>query len=234
MLYPVDSVIEWNLESYSNMFKNKHVLDLACHNGDSTRKIKQSGSSSVVGVDIRNELINHALSINQDNDICYFCNDFTDYNFLDNQVKNVQVITQFGALYHMFDHFRFFSHILKPNIEYILLETLYGPETSNPSMFWGYEPVDFYQNGWMDGVDTIPNGTPNLSWIIQSANIFNFNIDFVEKRYAVTNFENITDQETNKRMIVRLYNSKLFPNIIPLSLNEIWMWNDNNKIIGII
>lgn len=234
MLYPLDNAISWNLQSYASMFKNKHVLDLACHNGDSTRKIKQSGSASVVGVDIRRDQIDYAISINQDNDICYFCNDFTDYNFLDDQVKNVQVITQFGALYHMFDHFRFFSHILKPHIEYVLLETIYGPESSNPEMFWGFEPVDYYLNGWMSEVSTIPHGSPNLSWIMQSANIFNFNIDFVEKRYAVTDFKNVTDHETNKRMVVRLYNSKLFPNIIPLSMDEIWMWNDDNKIIGTI
>ena len=228
------SDIDWNLKSYADMFKNKHVLDLACHHGDSTRKIKQFGSASVVGVDIRDELIDYAKNINQDINIRYFCSDITDYNFLDDQVKNVQVISHFGALYHMFDHFRFFSHILKPHIEYVLLETLYGPETSNPDMFWGYEPVDSDINGWMSGVDIIPHGTPNLSWILQSAKIFNFNIDFVEKRYISTNFENLTDHETNKRMIVRLYNSKLFPDIIPLSLDEIWIWNDDNKLIGTI
>jgi ubiquinone/menaquinone biosynthesis C-methylase UbiE len=216
------------------MFKNKHVLDLACHNGDSTRKIKQFGSISVVGVDVRRECIDYAMSMSDDSDIRYLCNDFTDYKFLDDQVKNVQVISQFGALYHMFDHFRFFSHILKPHIECVLLETLYGPETSDPAMFWGFEPVDFYLNGWIDDVDTIPHGSPNLSWILQSAKIFNFNIDFVEKRYVSTSFKNITNQEKNKRMIVRLYNSKLFPDHTPLSLDEIWMWNDDNKIIGTI
>jgi SAM-dependent methyltransferase len=233
-LYPLDSRLHWNLHPYAGMFKNKRVLDLACYNGDSTRTIKQFGSTSVVGIDIRSDQIDYAVSVNHDPDIHYFCNDFTDYKFLDSQVNNVQVISQFGALYHMFDHFRFFSHILKPHIEYVLLETLYGPETPTPNMVWGYEPVDHYLNGWMEGVDTIPHRSPNLSWILQSAKIFNFNIDFVEKRYASTDFKNIADQESNKRMIVRLYNSKLFPNITPLSLDEIWMWNDDNKIIGTI
>jgi SAM-dependent methyltransferase len=224
--------LDWNLESYRDLFRDKQVLDLACHGGNSSFRIKKCGANSVLGVDIRSDLISHAISVNQDQNIQFVCNDITDYIFLTPVVDQANVVTCFGALYHLFDHFRFFSHILKSNIDYCVLETLYGPETPNPEMFWGYEPTNVNLNGWMSDVEIIPHGTPNLSWIKQSANIFGFDIDFIARRYVQSDFSKVTDENRNKRMVVRLYNTKKFSHTAQLDISEIWEWNNDNLVQG--
>lgn len=224
--------LNWDVESYKSCFINQQVLDLACHSGDSSVRIKNCGAKSVVGVDIREQLIANARSINQDTAIDFICNDITDYNFLSPLVNKSTVITCFGALYHLFDHFRFLSHVLKPNIDYCLIETLYGPESPNPEMYWGFEDTDSILNGWLDGVNVIPHGSPNISWIKQSANIFGFDVDFIARRYSQTDFSKVTDENSNKRMVVRLYNTKKFSYNTPLQLNDIWQWSDDNLVQG--
>lgn len=224
--------ISWNLENHKKLFLNQNVLDLACHDGDSTFRIKNCGAKNVLGVDIRENLILKAQKQVTDQSVEFFCHDITDYNFLKPLVEKSTVITCFGVLYHLFDHFRFLSQLLKPNIRYCLIETLYGPESPNAEMFWGYEATKISTNGWAEGLDFIPHGTPNLSWIKQSANIFGFDIDFVQKRYVSHDFSKVIDQETNKRMTVRLFNAKMFNNVVPLSLDSIWEWNNDNLIQG--
>jgi 2-polyprenyl-3-methyl-5-hydroxy-6-metoxy-1,4-benzoquinol methylase len=51
-------MLNWRLEDYRELFVKKQVLDLACHNGKSSFRIKKCGASSVHGVDIRSNLIN--------------------------------------------------------------------------------------------------------------------------------------------------------------------------------
>jgi SAM-dependent methyltransferase len=160
------------------VINNKHVLDLACHDGESTKLIQSLGANHIYAVDIRQHLIEKAKRKIQGN-VDFFVHDITDYNFLKNLVEKSQTVVCLGVFYHLFDHFRFLSKILQPNIDYVLIETVCGPETINPEMFWGFEPTDRDINGWLEGVSIIPNGTPNLSWIVQSANIFGFELDWI-------------------------------------------------------
>jgi SAM-dependent methyltransferase len=222
--------IGWNLSRHQEIFKNNAVLDLACHGGDSTQKIADCGAAEVVGIDIRSSLIDYAKKHNTRPNVSYFCNDITNYGFISPLVSQSQIITCFGVLYHLFDHFRFFQHIMQSHVKYIVFETLYGPETKNPGMFCGYESVYEDKNGWASGVDIIPFGTPNISWISQSAKIFNFEIEFIEKWYANLDFNNVLDHETNKRIVIRLFNRNFFPEKKSLDLEDIWEWNDSNLI----
>jgi SAM-dependent methyltransferase len=204
--------INWNLERHNSMFKDKNVLDLGCHTGDSSRKIASFGAKSVTGIEIRQSSLDLAVQETTSSNINYFCEDITNYNFINPLVAQSEVVACFGVFYHLFDHFRFLSCILKPNIEYVLLETLQGPDSPDPGMFWSFEPTDSEWNGWFNNLTEIPAGSPNISWITQSAKLFGFEVDFLEYYYGF-------GVDTNRRMIVRLYNSKIFPEKQSLLLN---------------
>lgn len=250
------------LSSNAKLFKNKTVLDLACHSGESTKIISELGARHVYAVDVRPELINKAQQELAASNVEFIVGDITDYQLLPGLVTNSNVITCFGVLYHLFDHFRFFSHVLKSNIEYVLFETEFGAESLNPLMDWGFEVTDHILHGHHKDLKIIPNGTPNLSWILQSADIFGFKCDWIEfygnktskNRKEITSeeyltiagpdwpsyFEIISNNSipefveveisqflysfTNRRMIIRLYNSNLI-NSTPLALQDIYQWS---------
>lgn len=161
-----------------DILKNKTVLDLACHTGESTKIIHSLGAKHVYGVEVREELVNRARQRLCANNVEFFTADITDYNFMSPLVKNSNTITCFGVLYHLFDHFRFLSQIFAPNIEYVLFETEFGPETLNPQMVWGFETTNRILHGYSGDLKIIPNGTPNLSWILHSSEIFGFKCDW--------------------------------------------------------
>jgi SAM-dependent methyltransferase len=163
----------------SEIFKNKTVLDLACHTGESTKIIHKLGAAQIWAVDIRPELINQAQQTVSASNIEFIVGDITDYQLIPDLVSVSNTISCFGVLYHLFDHFRFFSHILKPNIEHVLIETEFGSESLNPEMHWGFESTDRILNGRHNDLKVIPHGTPNLSWILQSADIFGFKCDWI-------------------------------------------------------
>ena len=181
------------LKYNEHMIKNKTVLDLACHDGVSTGNIKNLGSKYIYGVEARKELIDTAKNNVQEN-VEFFVGDIQDDSLISPLVKKSDTVIVLGVLYHLYNHFGFFSLILKPNIEHVLIETIAGPETLNPEMFWGFEKVDSSKMGWHDTANVIPNGTPNLSWILQAAKAFGFDCDWVKyygflrpkTRYTVT------------------------------------------------
>ena len=161
-----------------HIIDQKSVLDLACHDGQSTKIIQDLGADHIYAVDIRSHLIDFARN-NIKGNVDFFVHDITDYDFLEPLVAKSQTVILLGAFYHLFDHFRFLSKILQPNIEHVLIETVCGPETINPEMFWAFERTDLDLNGWLAGISTIPNGTPNLSSIMQCARIFGFDLDWL-------------------------------------------------------
>ena len=167
------------LTKHQDSLRNKVVLDLACHDGESTHVIQQLGALHIFGVDVRSHLIEAAREKITGN-VDFFVGDITDPAMISQLVDKSDTVVILGVLYHLFDHFRFLSTILKPNIQHCIIETVCGPESLNPEMFWGFEKTDRDTNGWYASIDTIPNGTPNLSWIIQSSKIFGFDCDWVE------------------------------------------------------
>lgn len=164
----------------AELFKNKIVLDLACHSGQSTKVIHELGAKHVYAVDVRPELINKAQQELAVSNVEFIVGDITDYQLLPSLVTNSNIITCFGVLYHLFDHFRFFSHILKSNIEYVLFETEFGTESLNPTMDWGFEVTDNILHGYHENLKIIPNGTPNLAWILQASDVFGFKCDWIK------------------------------------------------------
>lgn len=251
------------LQLNNKILQNRIVLDLACHTGKSTDLILQNNAKHVYAVDIRPNLIEQAKATVVGN-VDFYVGDITNPDLICPLVSKSQTITFFGALYHLFDHFRFFSHILKPNIEHVLIETEFGTESANPEMVWGFENIGNILHGWAGDCKIIPNGTPNLSWIINSAQIFGFKCDWVHcygrsKKMEPKNLTHedylairgpswptyndvILEKDTvpqfvldeinqmlstypaeDRRMILRLYNSKIIDSV-PLDINDIYKW----------
>lgn len=250
------------LQINNHILKDKTVLDLACHDGISTDLILKNGAKHVYAIDIRSHLIEKARS-NITGPVDFFVGDITNNSLTSSLIEQSNTVTCFGVFYHLFDHFRFFKQILRPNIEYVLMETIFGPETLNPEMFWGFEVTNDDLHGWMEDVNLIPNGTPNLSWIIQSSRIFGFECDWVHcygrkktkfrkhitheeymqvagtdwppyvdiisnvdtPKFVEEELEQMLGQysETHRRMILRLYNTKLVDSI-PLEIKDIYKW----------
>lgn len=215
-----------DLIDQKKIFKDNHVLDLACHNGHSSSIIKKSGAQSVTGIEVRETLVDQAKSC-YGKEITFLTGDITDADLMKKYVATHDVVVALGVLYHLYDHFNFLSLILRPNVKHVILETLYGPESQEPGMFWGFESVFSDINGWNNEVDVIPHGTPNLSWILQVADLFGFSCDYVRKYYRTTNW----DQPDNSRMVIRLFNRK---SIISQSLRieDIYEWNNDQLVIG--
>jgi SAM-dependent methyltransferase len=164
----------------AKLLNQQVVLDLACHTGESTELIHQLGAQHVYAIDARQDLVAKAQQRLPYANIDFFVGDITDAALTADLVAKSDTVTCFGVLYHLFDHFRFLSQILKPNIKHVLIETLFGIESFNPEMSWGFENTENIYHGWFQGCAVIPNGTPNISWILQAAEVFGFSCDWIE------------------------------------------------------
>ena len=212
----------------TNILQNKTVLDLACHDGKSTEIIHKLGANHVYAVDIRSDLIESAQRRLNAKNVEFFVGDITDNQMISNLVANSNTVTCFGALYHLFDHFNFLSYILKPNIEYVLLETEFGAESLNPEMYWAFERTDRILNGWYKDFKLVPHGTPNLAWILQSAELFGFSCDWIEfygskikkTRYHVTAEEYLTIAGSSWPSFQELMSSNPIPKFVENEISQ--------------
>jgi SAM-dependent methyltransferase len=161
-----------------HVIKDKIVLDLACHIGVSTKIIQDLGAKYVYGLEGRENLVQTAKQ-NVDGNVEFIVGDMTDSTVILPLVEKSQTIVCIGSLYHLYDHFRFFQYIFQPHVEYCIISTLFGPESINPEMWWGFENTHDIYNGFYKNLPIIPHGTPNLSWIVNSAKIFGFECDWI-------------------------------------------------------
>lgn len=166
------------LKYNQRLITNKTVLDLACHAGESTKIIKDLGANFVYGVEAREGLIQKAKN-NIKGNVNFFVGDIQDQKLIAPLVKKCQSVILLGVLYHLYNHFGLFTHILRPNIDYVLIETVAGPDTMNPAMAWGFENTSSVLHGWHSETENVPHGTPNLAWIFKSAENFGFRCDWI-------------------------------------------------------
>ena len=218
------------LKHNQKLFQNKNVVDLGCHDGQSSSLLSDLGADWVFAIDIRQDLIKSARTKNKTKPICFFTNDITNYGLVDALVSESQVVTCFGAFYHLTDNFTFLDHVCKDNIEYVIIETMFGAESPNAFLFPLFENTCHRGNGYHPKYSKVPVCQPNLSWIYQAINQIGFKLDYVEKYYRRTDFENLTDFETNKRMILKIYNPNLIKKTNYLKFKDIWEWNENNLV----
>ena len=166
------------LKINESMIKDKIVVDLACHDGESTALIQSLGSEKVLAVEIREHLLSKAQQHVKGN-VQWYHGDITNAGLIVPLIEQSNTVIVLGVLYHLFDHFRFLSNVLRPNIEHCLIETVCGPESLNPEMFWGFEKTNDDRNGFFGNHDRIAHGTPNTAWIIEAAKIFGFECDWI-------------------------------------------------------
>ena len=164
--------LEDYVKYHADILPGKRVLDLACADGRSTQLFLDHGVASVDAVEINQHWVNTARK-NLNNRARVFQGNITDGSLMVDLVAKTDIVSCFGAFYHLHDHFRLFELIMRPNVQHVIIETLFGPESGNPQMFWGYEEID-----WVDHKKKIPHGAPNISWIVHSARIFGFECDF--------------------------------------------------------
>lgn len=213
------------LKYNQHAIQDKVVLDLACHDGQSTGIIQDLGAKYTYAVEARQELVDIAKSNVQGN-VEFFVGDIQDDSLIAPLAEKSNTVIAIGVFYHLYNHFGFFGSILKPNVEHVILETIAGPETLNPEMFWGFEKANYKLNGWHKTAKFIPNGTPNLSWIVQSARIFGFECDWVhyygtpepKKRYQITIEEYLSIRDESWPDFETIISSKSLPEHI---LNDI-------------
>jgi SAM-dependent methyltransferase len=216
------------LDDIKDIFVGKSIVDMCCHSGQSTKLTLEYGAASATGFDLSEAAINIALKAYTDPNIKFECHDISDHDYVSSLVSQAQIVTSFGNFYHMHDHYRLLKIMCQPNIEYLVLDSLYGPETNLPSMVWQcHQP--------MSGLGyrlpaNIPKGTPNISWIAQVCDIFGFKLDYVHKYYSTVNFDTVVDHDANKRMMLKFYNSKLIDKNTYLKIDDVWEWSDNQLI----
>jgi hypothetical protein len=215
------------LNDIKNIFVSKSVVDMCCHSGQSTNLAIEYGAKNAIGFDLSKTAIDIATNTYTSPEIRFECRDVNDHEYISSLISQTQIVMSFGNFYHMYDHYRLLKIMCHPNVEYILLDSLYGPETCNPQMSWSLQ----HPHGFEYQLSTkIPKGTPNISWIMQVCDTFGFKLDYVHKYYSTMDFNKVTDHEANKRMLLKFYNSKHTSKNSYLKIDDVWKWSDDQKI----
>lgn len=218
------------LRRIAPLIKNKKVLDLACHDGTSSMILSDVGAKSVVGVDIRRDLIDIANQLREGRNIFYFCNDIENLDLIRALVKESEVVICLGAFYHLRNNFDWLDTVCADNIEYVMLETVFGVESPQAHVFPLFENTSLKANGYHPKYERVPVNQVNLSWIYQAMIQFGFRMDYLEKGYNSRDWDKITDFESNKRMFLQMYNPAMIHKLDCLEFDDIWQWNDDNLI----
>lgn len=221
------SDLENLLKPHSEIFKDKMVLDLACYTGVSSNYVQQCGAKFVIGVDYDAHALGIAKKKFLNNRLEFLCQDIENSQLLAPLVGLSQVIITFGALYHLTDCYRFCGTVAQPHVEYLLFDTLYGPETLEPDAYCRFEK-QIKSTGKMEQI--IPKYVHNLSWFMQQLDSSGFGVDRIEKYYTTTDFTKVKDVNANMRMSMRFFNRKKFPDKKSFTINEVWEWSDSNLI----
>jgi SAM-dependent methyltransferase len=211
------------------MFKGNSVLDLGCYTGYSTNLMYQYGATRCKGLDIIDKFVKTATEQFANSDVSFICDSLTNKDLIRSLSANHNIVATFGTFYHLYNHFELISAFCQPNVHYVLIDTLYGPETADTSMFW------FFENShpMLPEPNIIAKGTPNLSWINQACNRFGFKLDYIHRYHSERDFNLVKDHESNKRMTLRFFNPQKVNKSTQLDINQTWQWN-NNKLIDMV
>jgi SAM-dependent methyltransferase len=219
------SDLENLLSAHDEIFKDRVVLDLTCYTGVSSNYISKCQADFVIGVDFDSNALSVAKENFSDSRLRFLQQNIEETQLLLPLVSLAQVVVTFGALYHLKDCHGFIKTIAQPNIEYCVIDTLYGPETYNTNLFCRFERCSASPH------DIIPKFVPNISWLIKQFDVLGFGLDRIEKYYTTVDFSTVTDHEANKRMTTRFFNRSKFNDKKSLSVDEVWEWSNDNLIM---
>jgi SAM-dependent methyltransferase len=215
------------LSHHRQLFQDRVVLDLACYTGVSSNYAKQCDAKFVIGVDYDETALAIAKENFSGDRIEFLCQDVEDSCLTQSLVNLSQIVMSFGALYHFTDPHKLLKTLAQPHIEYLLLDTLYGPETSTPDVYCRFEK-QIKSAGLMEQI--IPKYAHNLPWFMEQLDILGFGMDRVEKYYTTTDFSKVKDLYANMRMSMRFFNRKKFPDKKSFTIDEVWEWSADNLI----
>jgi 2-polyprenyl-3-methyl-5-hydroxy-6-metoxy-1,4-benzoquinol methylase len=214
--------LEKLLAPHQQIFFNKNILDLGCCTGSSTNLAREYGAKIAIGIDIDQEQLDVARKHYDHSNVIFSQQDLEKTELLEPLVNLADVIISFGTLYHLHSPHLLLTSVAKPHIEYLLIDTLFGPETSNTDQYVNFE--------YKFGKEMVPKCSPNLAWFIKQLDILGFGIDFVEKYYTRLDFSTITDYNANMRMVMRFFNKEKFQKKQSFCTDQVWQW-DNNQLI---
>jgi hypothetical protein len=160
------------LDNKQNIFVGNDVVDLACHTGSYSFAAIEAGATSVVGVEIRDELLiiaNLWKNLYQipDEKLKFIKLDLHNYGAVTDVCRNKHTVLIPGIMYHIHDHFQLLESVTSAKVENILIETGEADSISNlidPMIWWTTEPAFVPVNGWHNNRDTVLVGYPNLAW----------------------------------------------------------------------
>ena len=162
----------YHLLRHIELIEGKKVIDFASHTGGNSFFCYNHGSSYVQGVEIREECVEIARSIQQESSI-----PDSKMNFLVGDIHNYELVKQLcldkdtvllcGIMYHIHDHVDILTAICQPSVKHVVIETAEASaimKSAEPMIWWKYEHTSNILAGHYENKDIIPIGYPNLSW----------------------------------------------------------------------
>ena len=120
-----------------DIFDGARVLDLASHDGRYSFAALKTGAAHVIGVEVRQSLIDRAQEA-----FAFYGQDPETYRFVRGDVFealareefDVDVVLCFGFLYHTFRHTELMYRLNKLAPRHLIVDTIVTPETQRPTL----------------------------------------------------------------------------------------------------
>lgn len=175
---------DWILQ-YKEIFQNKKIIDLACNVGHYSFFCVAQGSKNVLGVDVRQSLIDIAKDTQEILNISHELLQFDtanlhDYAQIADLCQDRDTVLLLGVMYHVHDHVNILNAVLQPNIQHIVIEVGNTDsifDSPEPLIHWKIESPEKHNAGNDSfGKNTIPIGYANLAWYKYIMSYFDFEL----------------------------------------------------------
>jgi ubiquinone/menaquinone biosynthesis C-methylase UbiE len=178
--------IESFFDSHPEILKDKKVIDLACGVGYWSLFCCNNQSLDVVGVDVRDDLIKVAKSIQHDhniNNVKFLTEDIHNYRQIEELCYDRDTVLLFGILYHVHDHLEILKAVCQPNVSHVVIETCEHSDiidVNEPMIWWNSKEITIdISAGFYKGNEIIRVGYPNSAWFDSAMSSLNFKrVDF--------------------------------------------------------
>jgi len=183
----IDTLTQF-LQKHVEVIKNKNVIDFACKYGAVSFLAKTYGANSVLGMDVRQDNIDIANSIQNDLqlNVDFVRNDIHEYSSNKKLCKDKDTAFLLGIMYHVHDHVDIIDSIFSNNLDNIIVESgIY--DNSEPLIWWKSEPTFQLLSGWHDSKENILVGYPSIAWFDLLAEHYGYSkIDQVKYNTALS------------------------------------------------
>lgn len=159
-------------EKHPEILQDKKVIDIACNFGYWSAFSYLNQCHSVVGVDVRDDNLKVAKSIQEDlalptDQVEFVKADIHDYTHIKKLCDEKNTVLLLGIMYHIHDHFNVLQAVCQPTVQHVVIETGQSTEIINspdPLIWWKTESTFELLAGSMNRNDEILVGYPNTAW----------------------------------------------------------------------